>query len=103
MSTEHATHGRGGESGPDDSDCPCRQTSSRFACAKSGCGFCSVRPEPALVQRVARLVEDLTYEPESQAVADALAWSLGQGEPPAIIRRVLDSVIAPPDGQDTLL
>ena len=38
---KHARHGRGTiEDGPEGSDCGCRTTSERFACAAAGCGFC---------------------------------------------------------------
>lgn len=46
----HARHGRGDESGPDDSDCGCRDTLRQFDCALAGCGFCSAaeaRKEPS--------------------------------------------------------
>ena len=37
----HAGHGRGNpETGPDESDCPCRTGPRRQDCAASGCGFC---------------------------------------------------------------
>lgn len=36
----HADHGKGTD-GPDDSDCPCRGTTSQKVCASSGCGFCN--------------------------------------------------------------
>jgi hypothetical protein len=38
----HADHGRGtSESGPDDPDCPCRNTPEMTTCAFAGCGFCT--------------------------------------------------------------
>ena len=37
----HDNHGRGtAEDGPDDQDCPCRDTFLEVACAEHGCGFC---------------------------------------------------------------
>lgn len=38
---DHSTHGRGDDSGPDDSDCPCRDTVNQKVCGDSGCGFCA--------------------------------------------------------------
>ena len=41
MWIDHSEHGRGdAESGPDESDCPCRETQFKAECASSGCGFC---------------------------------------------------------------
>ena len=38
---DHDSHGRGtAESGPDDPDCPCRDTVRQAVCATAGCGFC---------------------------------------------------------------
>ena len=43
---DHADHGRGTESGPDDPDCGCRMTPDEAACAAAGCGFCAARAYP---------------------------------------------------------
>lgn len=38
---KHRSHGRGNkEEGPDDPDCPCRETDGQADCAAAGCGFC---------------------------------------------------------------
>lgn len=38
---DHSSHGQGTEEdGPDDPDCPCRDTRQERACAQEGCGFC---------------------------------------------------------------
>lgn len=46
---DHSDHGRGdAENGPDDPDCPCRNTNFREECAAAGCGFCrAAEPKPA--------------------------------------------------------
>lgn len=39
--TDHSEHGRGNaDDGPDDPDCPCRDTPQQTECAGTGCGFC---------------------------------------------------------------
>lgn len=40
---EHAGHGQGSAgAGPDDPDCPCRDTEHEEQCMREGCGFCIV-------------------------------------------------------------
>lgn len=38
--SRHTDHGQGDDTGPLDSDCPCREGVEEAECAKSGCGFC---------------------------------------------------------------
>lgn len=44
MMKRHEGHGRGTEGeGPNEADCPCRDTPAEDGCARSGCGFCRIQ------------------------------------------------------------
>lgn len=41
LGRDHSEHGRSSDGdGPDDPDCPCRETEKEAECASRGCGFC---------------------------------------------------------------